>query len=221
MEKAKPNQIQKSGTNFSGSIQITTTSDLLAAQPIRNQITKFGRNNVLMEIATAVNKCCRALDIKLDNYTLQILIEDIVDKYSYDSIEDIQQCLKKGRQGNYGPTYNKLNMVIITAWMSKHLDEKGRAKEQALAQQRAAEARPIEGDKNLSPKGLEAIQKIKEMTKTGPQQYKPSAKELNLFKHALRTFTDQELQQAQIDWSKRQRPQHVQLIEAELISRSE
>ncbi len=105
-------------------IQITQNTDLLKAKPIINQITKFGRQSVNLEIAKYVNKCVKGLNIEIDNLSLQILIEDIVDVYKYDSIEDIQVCLKNGRQGKYGKTYNKLNMVVFSEWMSKHLEQK-------------------------------------------------------------------------------------------------
>lgn len=105
-------------------IQIITTTDLLKAKPITEQLLTFGRNEVNMEIAKAVNKCIRGLNIEMDNTSIQILIEDIVDVYKWDSIEDIQVCLKNGRQGKYGKNYNKLNMIVFSEWMSKHLEQK-------------------------------------------------------------------------------------------------
>lgn len=65
-----------------------------------------------------------SLDIELDNYKLHILVEDLVDKYKFDSIEDIQECLKKGRRGDYGQVYGKLNMIVFSKWMEKHLQLK-------------------------------------------------------------------------------------------------
>jgi len=76
-------------------------------------------------------KCAIGLGIELSNYESQILIDDIVDKYKFDSIEDVQVCLKNGRQGKYGTTYNKLNMVVISDWMFKHLEDKAAAREKA------------------------------------------------------------------------------------------
>jgi hypothetical protein len=110
-------------------IQITKTSDLLKAKPINEQIIKFGRNEVNIQISNSVFKCAIGLNIELTNFQSQILIEDIVDKYKYDSIEDIQQCLKNGRRGDYGKTYGKFNMEVISGWMSKHLEAKGDARD--------------------------------------------------------------------------------------------
>jgi hypothetical protein len=110
-------------------IPIITSTDLLSAKPINEQILKYGRDSVNLEIAKYVNKCIKGLSIEIDNHAIQILIEDIVDKYKFDSIEDIQVCLKNGRQGNYGTTYGKLNMVVISDWMGKHLEKKAIARE--------------------------------------------------------------------------------------------
>ena len=59
------------------------------------------------------------------------MTEDLVDKYKYDSIEDIQQALKKGRRGDYGRIYGKINMIVISEWMEKHLELKIDAMERA------------------------------------------------------------------------------------------
>ena len=110
-------------------IQITKTTDLLAAKPINEQILQFGRNDVSVELTKYVNKCLSSLGIKKDNHDIQVLIEDIIDVYRWDSIEDIMICLKNGRQGKYGTTYNKLNMPVIREWMSRHLEDKAAARE--------------------------------------------------------------------------------------------
>ncbi len=85
---------------------------------------RFGRNDVDNEISKSVIKCGIGLGIELSNYESQLLVEDLVDVYKYDSIEDIQVCLKNGRQGKYGKNYNKLNMIVFGEWMSKHLEQK-------------------------------------------------------------------------------------------------
>ena len=110
-------------------IQITTTTDLLKAKQMTEQLLKFGRNEVNKEIAKAVNKCVRGLNIEMDNMALQIFIEDIIETYKFDSIEDIQICLKNGRQGKFGKTYGKLNMIVFQGWMAKHLEQKEDSRE--------------------------------------------------------------------------------------------
>jgi hypothetical protein len=117
-------------------IQISTPTDLLKAIPIINQLMKFGRDEVQVQISKYVTICAHGLDIPMDNIKLQLLVEDLTDKYKYDSIEDIQQCLKNGRRGDYGPTYGKFNMIVISEWMNKHLDRKAAARESQMKKQK-------------------------------------------------------------------------------------
>lgn len=199
-------------------IPIIKITDLLLASTIQQQIAVAGRNEVSIAIAAAVSKCCAALDITLQNSVMQMLVEDIVDKYKYDSIEDVQQCLKKGRRGDYGPTYNKLNMIIITQWMSNHLQEKASVREQAAQNIKHSDKVTFEDWKRLfdsAPKQSNA----QAIGKRTANEYKPSAQQLKMFQGIVKTFTSAELQKALKQWSTRQRPQHVQIIEKEINSR--
>ena len=90
---------------------------------------QHGSNEVYFELAGAVVKCAQGLGIEMSNDRIQLLVEDITEVYKFDSIEDIQICLKNGRQGKYGKTYAKLNMIIIQEWMTQHLDRKAAARE--------------------------------------------------------------------------------------------
>ena len=125
MEKKQKKDLQRHSMTITESmIPIITTTDLLKAKPITEQLLTFGRNEVNKEISKAVTKCLKGLNIEIDNTSLQIFIEDLVDVYKWDSIEDIQICLKNGRQGKYGKTYNKLNMIVFGEWMPQHLEQK-------------------------------------------------------------------------------------------------
>lgn len=90
-----------------------------------------------MELAKYVTKCATAIDVPLTNEQSEILVDDIIDVYKWDSIEDIQICLKNGRQGKYGKTYGKLNMIVFSEWMAKHLEDKAYAREQAFQKSKA------------------------------------------------------------------------------------
>ncbi|MGH1436579.1 MAG: hypothetical protein ACRBG0_19205 [Lewinella sp.] len=97
------------------------------AQVIRTE----GVAPVLDWVMRFVSKCATQLNISASAEFIETLSEDIIDVYKYDSLEDIAECLKKGRQGRYGINYGKLNMVVIQEWMAKHLEEKYRAREAA------------------------------------------------------------------------------------------
>lgn len=66
-----------------------------------------------------------------------VLSKDVLDKYHYDSIEDVREALKKGRRGTYGFGHNSrssLNMILISEWMEKHLEEKAEAREKMISE---------------------------------------------------------------------------------------
>jgi predicted nucleotidyltransferase len=91
------------------------------------QIEENSREDVFNMIAISVTKLQEALSINLSNSQFAMLCNDIIDKYKHDSIEDVIICLQNARQGKYDWGHEKrgiLNMVIISYWMSFHLDDK-------------------------------------------------------------------------------------------------
>lgn len=89
-----------------------------------DQIKNHGIEEVTKKITLALSKCIEGLGIQMTPSTLQMLSTDIIDVYSCDSIEDVIEALKAGRQGKYGTTYNKLNMVVVNEWMHQQLEHK-------------------------------------------------------------------------------------------------
>lgn len=94
-------------------------------------------------LSGAVAKCALMLQIPIDDSFIQILTSDLIDKYSYESIEDLVICLRKGRQGFYGNNYNKLNMIVISDWMQKHLEEKAISREKFIKQNYQTTKEPL------------------------------------------------------------------------------
>lgn len=87
-------------------------------------------------IKVALSRCAFQIGVDLTPSQVSLIVEDIIEKYKLDSVEDVVEALKKGRRGNYGTTYNSLNMIIISKWMGFHLEEKARAREQLISFQR-------------------------------------------------------------------------------------
>lgn len=110
----KPSQVQS----------ITKVSDTLTLVPIVND-----KRNAYEIVFVAVRKCALGLGLDFSQEATEVLSEDLIDKYKYDSIEDILFALKNGRQGKYGNNYGKLNMIVISDWMTRHLEEKAKERE--------------------------------------------------------------------------------------------
>jgi len=124
-------------------IQIIKITDLLECIPVFIQKKYHSEKLINDKVINIIIKCVAQLDLNYSPDFIQILAEDITDKYSHESLEDIAECLKKGRQGNYGTSYNKLNMMVISDWMTKHLEEKAHAREKMIKQKFQISKEPL------------------------------------------------------------------------------
>jgi hypothetical protein len=102
-------------------------------------IRESGIEQCKTEIVKYVVKCVDQMGIQTSPSFLETFAEDALEVYPYESLEDIRECLKKGRQGKYGITYGKFNMIVFTDWMSKHLDDKAKAREDQLKNEKMNE----------------------------------------------------------------------------------
>ena len=118
-------------------VPISEAKDLLKAKPIAMQLKQVNELTILTEIRISLEKCAMGLGIGLTDFQAETICQDILELYRTDSVEDVQQCLKKGRQGIYGFAHysrSSLSMPLISYWMSLHLEEKAQAREKELAQ---------------------------------------------------------------------------------------
>lgn len=102
-------------------------------------IREHGEELVIDKIKLSLNKCALGLNINLQPESYETLAADILEVYQYDSVEDVIQCLKKGRQGKYGFGHNNrqsITMILIKEWMALHLEEKAIAREKELQNQK-------------------------------------------------------------------------------------
>lgn len=106
---------------------MSKSNDLLLCETIHNQLKKHERNEIISTIVGWLNILADGLDTDLSPQRALIISADILDVYAYDSLEDVREAIKKGRQGVYGWGMEKrgvINMMIINYWMSRHLEEK-------------------------------------------------------------------------------------------------
>jgi len=116
-------------------LQIQTnlsSSERLKCPPMVVHLREIGDKPVRDLIMLALAKCSTGLDISLSPIQLETLTEDLIDKYKFDAAEDVIEALKKGRQGFFGNTFGKLNMIIISEWMHFVLTEKASTREREL-----------------------------------------------------------------------------------------
>lgn len=91
------------------------------------QVQKHDRETVIGQIAEWLMLCATGLDISLPPDRLLMMSADVLDAYTYESLEDVRECLKSARRGAYGWGMEKrgtMNMVIVRFWMAEYLELK-------------------------------------------------------------------------------------------------
>lgn len=68
----------------------------------------------------------------LNDFQIKTLVEDLLDKYPNESLEDFILCFKKGRMGELGKSFNRLDSEVIFEWITAYLDEKYQVLEDEL-----------------------------------------------------------------------------------------
>ena len=129
----------------------------------------------MMLVMTAISKCIISLGIEMQKETMLVLAEDIIAKFPNESLEDVFECLRRGRRGDFGFGHNTrkhLNMLVISEWMEKLLELKSLEMEKLHQKTKHKE---IEMPPLSKEKAQEWIDKIK--AKLGaakePQKIKP------------------------------------------------
>jgi hypothetical protein len=192
MEKA---DLAKNSSNTLQLVPISKKEDLLKCKPILSQIKEVGKNSVLTHIRVGVEKCAMALGINLTDSQVSTLCQDIIDRYVQDSIEDVIECLKKGRMGFYGFGHNtraSLNMLVISEWMNQHLEGKANLRERELSKYKA-KSDPLD-DVDYESYKIRAQVEIKQKTKMNSRLIPDSMEEYTKqLKEFIPTFSDEQV----------------------------
>ncbi len=88
-----------------------------------------GRMNLRKAIAVQLINTSNLLGVQLEDDIIMLLSDTIIDKYLFDSWEDVIVCLHKASHGSY-PFWGKIEMSVISKWMELHLEDKARVLEQ-------------------------------------------------------------------------------------------
>ncbi len=74
---------------------------------------------------------------------IKTIVEDLIDKYKSESLEDFILVFKKARQGEFGELY-RLDSAVIFGWMEFYLSEKYEALERKLMREKDNIYKPME-----------------------------------------------------------------------------
>lgn len=72
-----------------------------------------------------ITKLILSLNVKhtMNEGQIKVVVEDLLDKYRNESLEDFILVFKKARQNEFGDIY-RLDSAVIFGWMDKYLEEK-------------------------------------------------------------------------------------------------
>lgn len=97
------------------------------------QVNEHGEQAVKNMVKLWLIKLAEAIGDNITPSRLDMLSEDLIETYHYDSLEDLRECLKKGRRGDYGFGHHKrgyITALLLRDWMTEHLDYKASLREQ-------------------------------------------------------------------------------------------
>ncbi len=119
----------------------------------------------------------------LNDHQIKTIVEDLIDTYPAESLDDFILCFKKARQGAYGELI-RLDGPIIFSWMGDYLDEKYRIIEDNLMHEKDQFYKTVipenserdwlaEWQKETSAEGMRAVPKLSEKEIEEEGQEKP------------------------------------------------
>lgn len=175
-----------------------------------------GAKQVAIALDVQLTKLVANLNLKwtLSDSQIKTLVEDLLDKYPNESIEDFILCFKKARQGEYGELI-RLDSPIVFSWMANYLDEKYRVLEDNLLKEKDEYYKTILPDNNLvldklqewqdsisQTEGFKTVSKLspEEIEKEGQEKpakkvypYNESEAQIRLREHHDKVFQFQEM----------------------------
>jgi hypothetical protein len=89
----------------------------------------------LTKLAALVNVDQR---LNIQPHQVRFIAQALMENFSYESLADINLCLKRGAMGFYGEI-SRIDAAVITGWMQSYLDEKYDALEQRKAKEKHAD----------------------------------------------------------------------------------
>jgi hypothetical protein len=130
----------------------------------------------LMKIVIFIIKnFCDSFNLKESMNALQIVeaANEFIERYSHESLEDFILCLKKAKNGQYGPVYNRIDRTIIFEFWMKYLIEKSSFLENKSLNYKSLESNQLLGTgANVPENAKKAFSKL--LTNIQRSMYKPS-----------------------------------------------
>lgn len=123
---------------------LTINKIIETALPISVVKKNVPEGDIEISIDIALTRLVESLNLKwnLTGGQTKTIVEDLVDKYPNETIEDFILIFKRARQGEFGELY-RLDSAVIFGWMERYLEEKYEALERSLYTEKETFNKPI------------------------------------------------------------------------------
>ena len=97
----------------------------------------------------------------LKDFQIKTIVEDLIDRYPNESIEDFIMVFKMARQNEFGTIY-QLHSAVIFGWMEYYLDQKYQVLEAKLMKEKDEihKVKPVEGGKDWLKVWADAVAEV-------------------------------------------------------------
>ena len=118
---------------------------------------KLGEADLLKLVVFIIKNFCLSINIKENMNALQILetAHEFIAKYTHDSPKELIFCLKKAKNGDYGPIYNRIDQSIIFSFWNKYQEERAAWAENQTKDSKATQATCLQIPLKKAPKELQ------------------------------------------------------------------
>lgn len=116
--------------------------------PLVEMMRVTSSKEVARTIDVALTKLVASVNVgnNISDYQIKEIVEDLIDKYQHETIEDFILVFKKARLGEFGTIYN-LHSAVIFEWMEKYLDQKYSVRDAIREKERNEEKKvPLNND---------------------------------------------------------------------------
>lgn len=116
---------------------LTIPAILSNALPICEMVKEVGRKKLALVLDYHLSRLVSLLNLNLtlNDVQLGVIVEDLLDRYPQETIEDFILIFKKARQGEYGELF-RVDSAIVFKWVEKYLQEKYQAMEDKLQREK-------------------------------------------------------------------------------------
>jgi DNA primase large subunit len=134
------------------------------AVPLCELRRTIGNKPVAQAIDIQLTRLVASMNLKwnLSDSQIQQIVEDLIDKFPNETVEDFIMIFKKARQNEFGEIY-RLDSAVIFGWVEKYLDEKYQVLESILMKEKDEIYKPIEitpSSVDWHKKWLDEVKKI-------------------------------------------------------------